>query len=189
MTRVAFIKPYSIIYEGYADYLLFAYLTKVLFRKEFLKVKFVENTNLILNGESVVSNGNMRGIGGLSNFKSKYIPLKEYHKEKTFFFILDGDLDDSQEIMKFLKENNELFQMTKYNTEYFLLSKSGAQLKDSSDFRNMKEFRDYCKDEFLRIKGKKASEMSDSDFDSILKSIPRDEIVEEYNALFSLLGS
>lgn len=188
MMKVALIKPYSIIYEGYADFLLFAYLTKVLFRKEFLKVKFIKNTNLILNGESVVSNGDMIGIGDLSNFKSKYIPLKREYKEATFFFILDSDLDDSKDIVNFLQENNELFQVAKYNTEYFLLSKGGEQLKNPSDFRNMKEFRGYCKDEFLRIKGKEASNMSDSDFDSILKNISKDEIIKDYKELFSLIS-
>ncbi|MDD4409370.1 MAG: hypothetical protein PHW52_01815 [Candidatus Pacebacteria bacterium] len=130
----------------------------------------------------------MYGVGDLTDFKSKYRPLKKEFPEKTFLFILDGDLDDSHSIKDFLRIKDELVQMAEYNTEYFLLEKGHILLRKPESFSDRDEFRCYCKKEFLRTKGKDASQMGDMDFAAILGGIPKDEIVKDYDTLFSLIN-
>lgn len=102
--------------------------------------------------------------------------------------MLDKDLDDSPDIEKLIKQNGDIVQFLEYNSEYLLLKFSGKNPKDPSEFKNLGEFRDYCRAEFKNQFSKKASEFKDTDFDSVFRNVEDEDIKNVFTELFSTLS-
>ncbi|MFZ3055046.1 MAG: hypothetical protein WA091_03665 [Minisyncoccales bacterium] len=179
---------YFLACEGYTEYIIFSYL-KNRFRDDFLKsnINFSDKANIIQGGIDIISNGVMDGIGDKANFKSKYNIIKEKYQGGIFFFLLDDDLDDSSEIKKIIEKGGDFSQFIKHNSEYLLLRLSGYELKEPMEFKVSKKFRDYCKEEFSKKFGKKASRINDFDLDDIFRDTTDEEIKRIFNDLFSIL--
>lgn len=179
---------YFLACEGRTEYRIFSYL-KNRFRDDFSisNVDFSDKANIIQGGIDVISNGVIDGIGDKTNFKSKYNIIKEKYKGGIFFFLLDDDLDDSSEIKKIIEKGGDFSQFIKHNSEYLLLKLSGYKLKEPMEFKVSKKFRDYCKTEFFKKFGKKASRINDFDLDNIFQDTPDEEIKRIFNNLFSIL--
>ena len=185
--KKGFIEYYSLVYEGTAEESLFAYLTKVRFKKLFDKsnIKF---SNKIEIPKSGISKGKLNGISDLASFKKKYQPIKRKDKRQKLFFLIDKDLDDSSKIEEIIKRGDDIIQFVEYNSEYLLLNFAGNNTKNPSYFpNNLKNFRNYCKIEFRNKFGKEASEFKDQDFNNILKDVGDDEIKKAFPELFSTL--
>ncbi|MDD4358757.1 MAG: hypothetical protein PHY30_03000 [Candidatus Pacebacteria bacterium] len=180
---------YFLAWEGYTEYKIFSYLTRNRFRGQFLKsdIRFRDAIN-ITQGEIIISNGKLNGVGDKTNFKSKYLILKKYYPDETFFFFLDEDLYDSSEIEQMIKMGGDFVQFIKYNSEYLLLKLSNFNLKNPEDFDRLEDFRQYCKDEFYERFRKKASEMKEAELEQIFKKISEDEIKDIFNELFLIAG-
>lgn len=180
---------YFLACEGYTEYKIFSYLTRNRFRNQFLKsdIRFRDGIN-ITQGETIISNGKLNGVGDKANFKSKYLILKKYYPDGIFFFFLDKDLYDSSEIEQMVRMGGDFVQFIKYNSEYLLLKLSNFNLKDPEDFDCLEDFRQYCKNEFHAKFKKKASEIKEVELEQIFKRISDDEIKDIFNELFLIAG-
>jgi hypothetical protein len=178
---------YLLACEGHTEYILFSYLTRNRFRNYFSSVIFKE-VNLLRNKIEVIMGGKLNGVGDWSNFNSKYSILKEEFSDGKFFFFLDNDLDDSQKIGQAIRNGGDVVQFVKYNSEYLLLELYGHPLKCLGDFENQKAFRDYCKEEFLKVYNKEAKTMNDRDLDLIFRNISDGDIVNIFSDLFSCVS-
>ncbi len=74
MAKKLFKIYYFLACEGHTEYVIFSYLTRNRFRKEFSKsnIKFRDNINIIRDPSIIILNGKMDGVGDEANFKSKY---------------------------------------------------------------------------------------------------------------------
>ena len=179
---------YLLVSEGTSEYRLFGYLTTRKFRELFSKsdIKFSDKVELVEIG---VSQGRLGGVGNIDDFKSKYALIREKYKGQKRFFVLDKDIDDSIIIGRIIIENGDIVQFLEYNSEHLILRLSRKSPKGPSDFKNLGEFRDYCKSEFQRIFGKKVSDFKDSDFDTVFDSASDDEIQKNFIELFDTLDN
>lgn len=177
---------YLLLAEGPTEFNLFAYLTKVRFKKFFAEsnVGFSNKVNIAKYG---ISQGNLSGISSIKDFKRKNESIKKRYTGQKLFFVLDKDLDDSLEIGKLIKKDHNVVQFVEYNSEYLLLKLGGKNFKEPLNFRSLKYFRDYCKAEFQKQFKKKASEFKDSDFDLIFSGVEDKKIRKCFGELFSLI--
>lgn len=111
----------------------------------------------------------------------------KYAGQKLFYF-LDKDMDDSSAIETLITQDGDLVQFTEYNSEHLLLRLAGKKPKNPSDFRNLKNFRDYCKQEFVKQFGKNAHKFKDTDFDSVFENVKDEDIKNSFAELFSTLS-
>lgn len=178
---------YLLVVEGTTEFNLFAYLTtnkfKILFEQS--KIKFSPKIEIV---EAGISQGKLDGIGNVKAFQLKYKLIKRYYKGQKRFFILDSDLDDSSKIGALVKQGKDIVQFIRYNSEYLLLEFAGMSPKEPSDFKNMSEFRDYCKLYFLKQFKKVASDLKDNDFDLIFSNVDDKKIRDSFTELFSTLS-
>ncbi len=178
---------YLLVFEGTAEFNIFAYLTKNKFRELFeeSRVRFSNKVEIVGAG---ISQARLDGVSSFRSFKIKYDLIKKKYSGQKLFFILDKDLDDSSRIEGLIREGGDIVQFLIYNSEYLLLKLASKTPKKPSDFSNMKEFRNYSKAEFEKQFDKKASDFKDSDFDLIFNNL-RDEVTKKYFAeLFSVLS-
>jgi hypothetical protein len=178
---------YLLATEGTAEFNLFAYLTTKKFRELFEKsnVKFSDKIEIV---EAGISQGKLNGVGSLHAFKAKYDQIKEKYSGQKLFFLLDKDLDDSLQIEVVIKADGDIAQFITHNTECLLLSFANKNPKNPSDFVNLKEFRDYCKSEFMKQFKKEAHDFKDPDFDSIFNNVGDEQIKASFVELFSTLS-
>lgn len=178
---------YLLVSEGTAEYRLFGYLTTNKFRGAFSasSTKFSDKVEIVEVG---VSRGRLNSAGNIGDFKMKYQLIREKYKGQKRFFILDKDLDDSSDIEKLIKQNEDIVQFLEYNTEYLLLKLFGKYPKKPSDFNNLREFRNYCKLEFIKYFGKEASDFKDADFDLIFNKLSDGVIKDNFVELFSTIS-
>jgi len=187
-------RPFKIFYflacEGHTEYVIFSYLTRNRFRKEFSKsnVKFRDNINIIRDPSIIILNGKMDGVGDEANFKSKYNIIKREYPNEKFFFLLDEDLGDSLKIKAIIEGGGDVVQFIEHNSEHLLLKLSGYNPKEPKDFKDLKSFRDYSKKEFRAKFGKKANMINDFDLDRVFKDISDNEIKEIFKEVFSTLN-
>jgi hypothetical protein len=177
---------YLLLTEGSTEFNLFAYLTKVRFKKLFAEtdVSFSDKVNLTEVG---VSKGNLGGISSTKDFKTKNDLIKKQYAGQKLFFMLDKDLSDSLDIENLIKQDGNIVQFVEHNFEYLLLKLGNRNPKEPSDFKNLNEFRDYCKREFSKQFQKNSSDFKkDSDFDLIFGGIEDEEIYKCFHVLFSL---
>lgn len=174
-----------LVSEGTTEYNLFGYL-KNRFRELFdnSNIKFSDKVQIPSAG---ISNGKLNGASDIKSFNSKYKLIKEQYKDQKRFFILDKDLDDSKKIADAIKKSKDVVQFIEYNSEYLLLNFAGKNPKKPSDFKSLKIFRKYCKDEFKVQFGKEASTFKDPDFAKILNKVDDEKIKEVFSVLFSIL--
>lgn len=179
---------YLLICEGSTEFNIFAYLTKVKFRILFdnSNIKFSDKVQMVEGG---ISKGKLNGANSFVHFKSKYNCIKNggKYKGQKLFFILDKDINDSQKIENLIIKGGDIVQFVEYNSEHLLLKLAGKNPKNPSDFKNLKDFRDYCKNEFLKQFKKEASKLKDPDFDSIFSNVNDEEIKNCFNKLFSTI--
>ncbi len=180
---------YLVLSEGTTEYNLFAYLTTKKFRESFEKsnIKFSNKVEIV---EAGISQGKLNGGGDLSSFKAKYHPIKDdtrYTGQKLFFMI-DKDFDDSPQIETLIKNGGDIVQFMEYSSEHLLMRLAGKNPKNPSDFENLKDFRDYCKQEFVKRFGKHAHKFKDADFDLVFNNCTEDEIRVSFSELFSTLS-
>jgi len=149
------------------------------------KIKFSDKVELVEVG---VSQGKLNGVSDIKDFKIKYKLIKKKYKGQKRFFMLDKDINDSSSIENLIKENGDIVQFLAYNSEYLLLKISNKNPKDYSEFKNLGEFRDYCKSEFQKQFGKKASDFKDFDFDLVFKNTEDKDIKIAFAELFSILS-
>jgi len=189
-TKKSFQIYYLLLVEGTTEFNLFAYLTKNKFRDDFEKsnIKFSDKVTITDTG---VSKGKLNGFRNLSSFKRKYNSVRKdiTYKGGKFFFVIDKDLDDSSAIERLIKRNGDIVQFVEYNSEHLLLRFGNKNPKNPSDFKNMVDFKSYCKTEFQNQFKKKASEFKDSDFDLIFSNTEDTEIHKSFGELFSTLSS
>jgi hypothetical protein len=181
---------YLLLVEGTTEFNLFAYLTKNKFKNLFADsdIQFSNKVEIIENRNQIISQGKLGGIGSIKDFKKKNNLIKARYTGQTLFFVLDKDLDDSSEIEALIKHNGDIVQFLEYNSEYLLLNFIGKNLKNPCDFKNLMEFRAYCKTEFQNQFKKKASEFKDRDFDLIFSNVDDVEIRYSFSELFSTLS-
>jgi hypothetical protein len=177
---------YLLVSEGTTEYNLFAYLTRNRFRELFYNsnIKFSDKVEI---AEVGISKGKLNGASDISSFESKYKFIKKRYKGQKRFFILDKDLDDSLKIADAIKKGKDIVQFIEYNSEYLLLNFADKNPKKPSHFVNLEKFRSYCKAEFQKQFGKKASQFQDPDFEKVLKNISDEEVKEVFSVLFSTL--
>lgn len=180
---------YLIANEGHTEYVIFSYLTKVKFRNLFdkSKIKFSDKIE-IAEDEIQISGGKLNGIKSLKNFEIKNKLIKDKYSGQKIFFILDEDLYHSEKIGKAIKRQGDIIQFIKYNSEYLLLKFRGKILKAPTDFKNLQEFRDYCKEEFNKEFNKEASQLKTIDLDNIFNKVDETDIRKEFSELFSTLS-
>jgi len=180
---------YLLLSEGTTEFNLFAYLTKVRFRALFSasRIQFSPNVEIIKDGNQIVSQGKLDGVSDIAHFRSKHILIKAKYKYQKLFYFLDKDMDDSSAIEALIMKDGDLVQFMEWNSEYLLLRLAGKNLKNPSDFINLKNFRDYCKQEFVMQFGKKAHKFKDADFELIFNIPTEDEIRASLSILFSTL--
>lgn len=180
---------YLLICEGSTESNIFAYLTKVRFRVLFnnSNIQFSNRVEIVENG---ITQGKLNGDGSFHAFKIKYKFIKNNvrYRGQKFFFILDKDFDDSPQKEALIKKRGDIVQFMEYNSEYLLLKFAGKNPKNPSYFKNLKDFRDYCKNEFLKQFKKEAKYFNDSDLNSIFSNISDKEIKNSFNELFSTLS-
>lgn len=181
---------YLIANEGHTEYVIFSYLTKVKFKNLFdkSKIKFSDKIE-IAEDEIQISGGKLNGIKSLKNFEIKNKLIKDKYSGQKIFFILDEDLYHSKEIGKVIRKQGDIIQFIKYNSEYLMLKFSGKKLKNPQDFKDLQEFRDYCKEEFENEFKKKASQLKTVDLDKIFNEVEEIDIKKEFSELFSTLLS
>ena len=184
---------YLLLVEGKTEFNLFAYLTLKKFRELFAEsnIQFSNKVEIIKNGNQIISQGNLDGVGNLYSFKEKYNRIKKdkRYKRAKLFFVIDKDLDDSLEIERLIEQNGDIVQFVEYNFEHLLLRFGNKNPKNPSDFNSLADFRPYCKVEFQKQFKKKASEFKDPDFDLIFSNIKDAEIRKSFSELFSTLSS
>ncbi len=176
---------YLLVSEGTTEYNLFGYL-KNRFKDLFddSNIKFSDKVQIPSAG---ISNGKLNGASNLSDFEEKYKLIKKQYKDQKRFFILDKDLDDSEEIADAIKKGEDIVQFIEYNSEYLLLNFAEKNPKKPSEFKDLKFFRKYCKDEFEAQFGKEASAFKDQDFEKILNKVGDEEIKKVFSVIFSTL--
>lgn len=174
---------YLLVSEGTTEYNLFAYL-KNRFRELFNNshIRFSDKVQIPSAG---ISNGKLNGSSDIKSFNGKYKLIKEQYKDQKRFFILDQDLDDSKKIADAIKKGKDIVQFIEYNSEYLLLNFAGKNPQKPSEFKSLRDFRNYCKTEFIAKFGKKASDFKDQDFANILNE--DEEIKKVFSVLFSIL--
>lgn len=184
--RKSFKIYYLLICEGTTEFNLFAYLTRNKFRGLFDKsnIKFSDKVQVVEVG---ISQGRLNGAGNIGDFKAKYDGIKQKYSGQKLFFVLDKDLDDSSRIEAMIQAGGDIVQFVEYNSEYLLLKLAGKNPKIPSEFKNLKEFRDYSKTEFLKQFGKKACDFKESDLDLIFKTINEEEARASFAEIFSTL--
>jgi len=177
---------YLLASEGSTEYNLFAYLTRKRFRELFdnSNIKFSDKIEI---AEINISKGKLKGVSNISSFESKYKLIKKKYRGQKRFFILDKDIDDFVKIEDTIKKNKDIVQFIEYNSEYLLLKFSGENPRKPSNFKNLKDFRNYCKIKFKNQFKKEASAFKDQDFEEILKNISDEEIKKSFSVLFSTL--
>jgi len=178
---------YLLLCEGTTEYNLFAYLTRVKYRGLFANsnIKFSDKVQIV---RSNVSQGKLNGAGNLSSFKAKYDEIKQKYSGQTLFFVLDKDLDDSTQIETLIQSGGDIVQFLIGNSEHLLLRLDGRTPRDTSDFANLKDFRDYCKTEFLKQFGKEAPGFKDADFDLIFSKLSDEEVRTTFVELFATIS-
>jgi len=174
-----------LVSEGTTEYNLFGYL-KNRFKDLFddSNIKFSDKVQIPSAG---ISNGKLNGASDIKSFNSKYKLIKEQYKDQKRFFILDKDIDDSKKIADAIKKGKDVAQFIEYNSEYLLLNFAGKNPEKPSDFKNLKIFRKYCKNEFVAQFGKEASAFKDQDFEEILNKVGDEEIKKVFSVIFSTL--
>lgn len=185
--KKSFIIYYLLLCEGTTEFNLFAYLTRVKFRGLFdqSNIKFSDGVQIVASN---VSQGKLNGAGNLSSFKAKYDAIKKKYSGQTLFFVLDKDLDDSAQIETMIQTGGDIVQFLICNSEHLLLRLDGRNPKEPSDFTNLKDFRDYCKAEFLKQFGKEAPKFKDPDFELIFAKLSDDDIRATFVELFATLS-
>ena len=180
---------YLIANEGHTEYIIFSYLTKVRFKDLFdkSKIKFSDKIE-IAEDDIQISKGKLNGISSFKSFEIKNNLIKNKYVGQKIFFILDEDLYHSKKIGKVIKRQGDIIQFIKYNSEYLLLKFSGKTIKDPKDFKNLQEFRDYCKEEFINEFNKEASQLKTPDLDNIFDKVDEIDIRKEFSELFSTLS-
>lgn len=180
---------YLLLNEGTAEANLFAYLTKNRFRALFdgSNVQFSNKVEIIKDDNQIVSKGKLDGVSDLKHFKSKHILIKEKYAGQKLFYFLDKDMDDSSAIEKFIIKNGDLIQFAEYNSEHLLLRLAGKKPKNPADFKNLSDFRAYCKQAFKKQFKKEAHQFKDDDFESVFNVPTEDEVKASLNILFSTL--
>ncbi len=180
---------YLLLTEGTAEFNLFGYLTTKKFKGEFedSNVQFSIKVEIIDAG---ISQGKLNGVGDFTSFNSKYNAIKDdgRYVGQKLFFVIDKDFDDSSQVKNLIEKDENIVQFVEYNSEHLLLRFGGKKPKNPTDFKNMGEFRNYCKGEFQKQFNKKASEFKDDDFDSVFVNIEDDEIKRAFAELFSTLS-
>jgi hypothetical protein len=172
--------------EGSTESYLFAYLTKVRFRNLFANAS-IQFSNKVEIAEQNISEGNLNGVSNLKTFKQKYNRIKKKYSGQPRFFLLDKDIPDSTEIEKLIVQNKDIVQFVNFNSEYTLLKLARKRPKHPDNFKNLTDFRSYCKSEFIKEFKKKASELNDRDFDNIFGKVKDEEIEEYFSVLFKLI--
>jgi hypothetical protein len=177
---------YLLLCEGTTEFNLFAYLTRVKFRELFSKsnIKFSDRVQIV---GSNVSQGKLNGAGNFASFKAKYDAIKQKYSGQTLFFILDKDLDESTQIETLIQAGGDIVQFLICNSEHLLLKLDGRIPKEPSDFASLKDFRDYCKAEFLKQFGKEASRFKDADFELIFSKLGDEKVRTTFVELFATL--
>lgn len=180
---------YLLLSEGTAEFNLFAYLTKNRFRALFdgSSVQFSNKVEIIKDGNQIVHQGNLDGVSDITHFKSKHVLIKAKYPDQKLFYFLDKDMNDSSAIETLITKDGDLVQFTQYNSEHLLLRLAGKNPKNPSDFANLKEFRDYCKTEFVTEFGKHAHKFKDVDFELVFNIPSEDEVRASFSELFSTL--
>lgn len=175
--------------EGTTEFNLFAYLTRNRFRGLFeaSSVKFSNNVEIIKNGNQVVSQGKLGGVGNVGDFRASNTLIKEKYPGQRLFYFLDKDIDDSTVIGALINADGDIIQFVEYNSEHLLLKLGGKNPKDPAEFANLKDFRDYCKQEFVKQFGKHAHKFKDVDFELVFNNSTEDEIRDSFNELFATL--
>jgi hypothetical protein len=181
---------YLLVSEGTVEFNIFAYLTKNKFRTLFEKsnIKFSNKVEIIKGGNQIVFQGKLGGTGNIGAFKAKYELIRDKYVDQKRFFILDKDLDDTSLIEKLIKDNGDIIQFVEYNSEYLLLKFSGKSPKKPTEFKNMNEFRSYCKTEFKKQFNKIAPEFKEVDLDPIFNNVSEEEIRASFKELFLTLS-
>ena len=181
---------YLVLSEGTTEFNLFAYLTKNKFRGLFdgSSIKFSNRVEIIKDGNQIVSQGKLDGVSTIAHFTSKHILIKEKYKNQKLFYFLDKDMDDSIAIGEMIMRDDDIVQFMEYSSEHLLLRLAGKNPKNPSDFENLKDFRDYCKQEFVKQFGKHAPKFKDADFDLVFNNCTEDEIRVSFSELFSTLS-
>lgn len=181
---------YLLLCEGSTEFNLFAYLTKNKFRELFARsrIQFSNKVEIInKNGKQVVSQGKLDGVSNITHFKSKHSLIKGKYAGQTLFYLLDKDMADSSAIGTLIMQGGDIVQFIEYNSEHLLLKLAGKKPKNPSDFGNLSEFRNYCKEEFLKEFKKNASTFKDLDFkkvfDNVTKLIIRNSFAELFDTL------
>lgn len=180
---------YLLISEGTTEFNLFGYLTTKKFKEDFVKsnIQFSIKVEIV---EASISQGKLDGVSDVKGFKSRYDLIKERYAGQKRFFLLDKDLDDSSAIEALIKQGGDIVQFIEHNSEHLLLKLSGKNPKNPSDFNNnLWEFKNYCKPEFLKHFGKKASDFKDADFDSIFNNVDDGEIKTAFVELFATVST
>jgi hypothetical protein len=175
--------------EGTTEFNLFAYLTKVRFKELFASsnIQFSVNVEIIKDGNQIVSQGKLDGVSTIAHFTSKHVLIKEKYAGQRLFYFLDKDIDDSSAIGVLITQGGDIVQFIEYNSEYLLLRLAGKNLKNPSDFADLKKFRDYCKSEFVTQFGKHAHKFKDSDFERVFNNSPEDEVKNSFSELFATI--
>ncbi|MDF1497371.1 MAG: hypothetical protein P1P90_04910 [Patescibacteria group bacterium] len=179
---------YLVLYEGHAESSLFAYLTKFKFKETFEKssIQFSNKVEIINeDGEQIVSQGKLNGTSDLKHFKSKHSLIKKKYAGQKLFYLLDKDIDNSSAIEALIKQDGHFVQFMEYNTEHLLLRLAGKNPQNPTDFADLKNFRDYCKSEFVKQFGKHAHKFKDPDFELIFNIPTEVEVRASFTELFS----
>ena len=180
---------YLLLSEGTTEYYLFAYLTKKRFKAPFevSSVQFSNKVEIIKDDNQIVSQGRLGGVSTIKHFKAKHVLIKEKYAGQKLFYLLDKDLDDSSAIEELITNGGDLVQFMEYNFEHLLLRLAGKNPKNPSDFGQLSEFRTYCKNEFVKQFGKKASKFNDTDYELVFNIPTENEIKASLSKLFSTL--
>jgi hypothetical protein len=181
---------YLILSEGTTEFNLFAYLTRNKFRALFSasSVQFSNRIEIIKDGNQIVSQGKLDGVSTIAHFTSKHTLIKTKYAGQRLFYFLDKDIDDSSAIETLITQSGDIIQFIEYNSEHLLLRLAGKNPKNPSDFKNLKDFRDYCKQEFVKQFGKHAHKFKDADFDSVFKNVDDNDIKTAFAELFYTLS-
>ncbi len=118
----------------------------------------------------------MGGVRDFAEFKRKYNKLckandlrpKKDYAHVNFLFIIDNDLDDSEEIKKFILEKRNLVQLCDPNTEGMILAIAGKKQVCSTDKKN---FREKCKANFKNHFKCEAHKLKDHKLREIFSSV------------------
>lgn len=180
---------YLLLSEGTTEFNLFAYLTRNRFRALFeaSSIQFSNRVEIIKDGNQIVSQGKLEGVSNTAHFKAKHTLIKEKYAGQTLFYFLDKDIDDSIAIGTLITGDGHIVQFIEYNSEHLLLRLAGRNPQNPPDFGSLKNFRDYCKQEFVKQFGKNAHKFKDADFDLVFNNCTEDEIRVSLRELFATL--